>query len=219
MMYETRWRWRSTAAFGSDVVPLVKSSTPMSSGSTKGCSPVTGSAMAAANSPLVMTLRRRRMPPRRVDLVVVGDHEPPATRPEDPPQLLVRSSVVDRRERDAGQRGTEQGDRQRLGVQPEVADDLGAALLEVDGGPPGALEELGGASCRRHGSRERCARGRPRPPSRAAWRCSRRRPVPGPQSEAGSGLAPLTARMVSPTEMEPSPALVHRSSRPSSSSL
>ena len=42
---------------------------------------------------------------------------------------------------------------------------------------------------------------------------------PDAQSEAGSGLAPLTASTVSPTEMDPSPALVHRSSRPSSSSL
>src|SRR6202034_4596112 len=56
MMYETRWRWRRIAALGSDVVPLVKSSTATSSGSTKGCSPVRGSAMAASNAALVMTL-------------------------------------------------------------------------------------------------------------------------------------------------------------------
>jgi len=39
------------------------------------------------------------------------------------------------------------------------------------------------------------------------------------QSEAGSGLAPLTARTVSPIERDPSPAFVHRSSMPRSSSL
>ncbi len=60
-------------------------------------------------------------------------------------QLLVRGPVVDRRERHAGQRGTEQRHRQDVGVQPEVADDLGSALLEVDGGPLRPLEELGGA--------------------------------------------------------------------------
>ena len=38
------------------------------------------------------------------------------------------------------------------------------------------------------------------------------------QSDAGSGLAPLTSRMVSPTEIDPSPALVQSTSRPRSSS-
>ena len=80
-----------------------------------------------------------------LDFVVVGDHQPAGDPPEDPVQLLVRGPVVDRRERHARQRGTEQRHRQHVGVQPEVADDLGPALLEVDGGPPRPLEELGGA--------------------------------------------------------------------------
>src|SRR5580704_17404631 len=39
MMYETKCRCRSTAALGSEVVPLVNSSTATSSGLTKGCAP------------------------------------------------------------------------------------------------------------------------------------------------------------------------------------
>ena len=130
------------AALGSDVVPLVNSSTAISSGSTKGCSPVTGSAMADANSPFVTTLAAPHAA-EAVHLVVVGDHEAAGHAAEDARELLVGRAVVERRERHAGQRGAEERDGQHVGVQPEVADDLGAALLEVDGGPPGALEEIG----------------------------------------------------------------------------
>ena len=79
-----------------------------------------------------------------LDLFVVGDHDPAGDTAEDAAQLLVGGAVVDRRERDARQRRTEERHRQRVRVQPEVPDDFGAGLLEVDGGPPGALEELGG---------------------------------------------------------------------------
>ena len=82
--------------------------------------------------------------PEPVHLVVVGDHEPAGDASEDARQLLVGGSIVHRRERHPRQRGPEQRHREHVGVHPEVADDLGPALLEVDGGPPGALEELGG---------------------------------------------------------------------------
>ena len=207
------------AALGSDVVPLVKSRTAISSGSTKGCSPVTGSAMAAANSALVRTLVAP-MSLRRSTSCVVGDHDAAGDAAENAAQLLVGGAVVERSERDAGQRGTEEGHRQRVLVQPEVADDLGAALLEVDGSPPGSLEEIRGGDPPVMRTKNNAVG--------VALGCHFEQHgdvhdgvpfFPVGQSEAGRGLAPLTVRMVSPTEMAPSPALVQRSSRPSSSSL
>ena len=206
------------AALGSDVVPLVKSRTAISSGSTKGCSPVTGSAMAAANSRLGDDVGGADGV-EALDLLVVGDHDAAGDAAEDAAQLLVGGAVVERRERDAGQRGTEERHRQRVGVQAEVADDLGAALLEVDGSPPGPLEEIRGGDppvMRTENDAVGVALGRH---FEQHGDVHDGVPLSIGQSEAGSGLAPLTARMVSPTEMAPSPALVQRSSRPSSSSL
>ena len=79
-----------------------------------------------------------------IHLLVVGDHDAALDAADDAPQLLVGGAVVERREGHARQRGAEERHRQRVGVQPEVADDHGSALLEVDGGPAGALEQAGG---------------------------------------------------------------------------
>ena len=76
------------------------------------------------------------------NLLVVGDHDAAGDAAEDAPQLLVGGAVVEGGERNAGQRGAEERHRQRVLVQPEVADDFGATLLEVDGSPPGSFEEI-----------------------------------------------------------------------------
>jgi len=155
--------------------------------------------------------------PEPLDLVVVRDHQSVGHAPDDPDELLVGGPVIDRCEGHAGQGGTEEGDGEHVGVEAEVADRLGTALLEVEGGPSRALEELGGGDAAVVGAED--------DPLGVALGCHLEQHgdvharASFAQSEAGSGLAPLTARIVSPTEMDPSPALVHRSSRPSSSSL
>ena len=113
-MYEVRWRWRSTAAFGSPVVPLVNSRMAMSSGSAGGELDVAGG------------LGERRPGSSSVvdhlDAVDAADAlamsasttaSAGANRREDAAQLLVVEAVVDRCERDAGERRAEQQQRAR----------------------------------------------------------------------------------------------------------
>src|ERR1044072_5698104 len=107
---DVRWRWRSTAAFGSPVVPLVKRRTAMPSGSTK--SPSAGSVGG----------RRARGLPAGTDAAAAiapgragnGPRRPGRRRGaggEESGQLVAGQPVVARHERDAGQPGPEEEGR------------------------------------------------------------------------------------------------------------
>ena len=91
MMYEARWRWRSTAAFGSPVVPLVNSRMAMSSGSTNGRSSSTGddaSRAVARNSSVVMGLDPVAVVEALHD-VGAGDDEARREAADDAVQLVI----------------------------------------------------------------------------------------------------------------------------------
>ena len=60
--------------------------------------------------------------PEPFDLVVVCDHQSVGDTPEDADELLVGGAVIDRCEGHAGQRRTEEGDGEDVGVEAEVAD-------------------------------------------------------------------------------------------------
>ena len=162
-------------------------------------------------------VRRRRSAPSRGTSSASAIIRPPSTRGDDPLQLLVGRSVIDRRERQPGQRRAEQRHRQHVGVQPEVTDDLGAALLEVQRPPAGTGRADPRRWCPRHESRLRRGRGHPRPPSRASMAMFMATDIPAVSPRRAAAWRPYLSG-VSPTEIDPSPALVHRSSSPSSSS-
>ena len=63
--YELRWLWRSTAAFGSPVVPEVNSSTPIASVSGMNSSSPSSGALAMAAASSVVTMSRPSTPSRR----------------------------------------------------------------------------------------------------------------------------------------------------------
>ena len=167
-----------------------------------------------------------------LDLSSVSDDRARRHPRQDRRQLLVRRSIVQGRKRRPRQRRPEQRDRQHVGVQPEVADGLRAVLLEQHrrvasgrqqrrrGEAPRRRPDADpvGVALRHHLQQHGDVHGNDSSPGIRLCALCVRNEGAGAQSDAGNGFAPLTSRTVSPTEIEPSPAFVHRISSPSASS-
>ena len=125
-----RWRWRSTAALGSPVVPLVKRRMAISSGSTKSSSLASPDEVSASSSSRVIT-SMPSTPRDAVDHLGPRDHDGRREPGEDRGELLVGESVAHRREGEAGHCSAEERDRHGVGVEVDEADPFGAAGPEA----------------------------------------------------------------------------------------
>ena len=146
MTYEARWRWRSTAALGSPVVPLVNSRMAMSSGDAAS---VDGASSGSTASQLLEELGAGDqldtvdLPDARRDGVL--DHDDGRRGAgEDGRQLVVGQAVVHRHVGHAGDAGTEQEGRHDVRVDVDEADPLDAAR-----GAPGTGAPRPGRAARR----------------------------------------------------------------------
>ena len=141
--YEARFRWRSTAALGSPVVPLVNSRTAVASGSQPQ-----PSVSSMDSSSTVARKSARSMISMPVDALEArghpdaGDHDRRRGPLDDRAQPVVGQAVVDRHEGLAGDGGAEQRDR-TAGEFSSISTTWSPGWAGQPGaGPAGAVTEL-----------------------------------------------------------------------------
>ena len=143
MTYDVRCRCRSTAAFGSPVVPLVNSRMAISSGSASGCVVDRldrGDLVEEVASQHQLDTVDRSHPTRHR---VVDDDDRRGGTSEDRPQLVVVEAVVDRDEGHAGVAAAEGQRRHDVGADVDQADPLDTALARPRPDAAGAVDQLG----------------------------------------------------------------------------
>ena len=182
----------------------------MSSGSTNGRSSSAGDdasrAVARSSSVVITSMPSMRLEPP--DDVGAGDDDARRQAGEDAVQLVVGEPVVDRRERQAGERRAEQRDRHRLGVEVDQPDVLDARVSAT-----ASPTRRAAAAARPPSARRRREPTTTRSPAASATISSSIAdvhcvlPAARHQSELGSGLAPLIVQRVGADRERPRASL------------